>query len=670
VLLAAICFAVLTCAYTWPLPLHLTGSLVGQDRGDPLLVTWILWWSTHKVPLTAAWWNAPAFYPSTGVFAFSENLLGLAPIAWPIIAITKSPVLAYNVAFLASFVLSGLGAYFLGYVLTRRHDAAFVGALAFAFAPYRLSHTHHLQLLSSYWMPVAIASLHLYADDEEPRWAVLFAASWLMQALACGYYFFYLTLFVALWLACFTARRLSLRGVVVLGSAWLVAGLLVAPVMLGYQRIQSSYGFKRSPVEIVNYSADLAGVWSAAPDSLIWRGMHGASVPSESQQFPGATVVLLLLVAAGAAAVRRANRTQVAFYALTAVLMWALSLGPELKLHGVTTGIPGPYAVLGWVPGFNGMRVPARLWMVAVVCLSACAALACASITSPRLRRAIVVIAAMGLLLDGWPRPLPLSAAPPMPVTKSAARARLQLPLRRNEAEAMYGAIAQERPVFNGYSGYAAPQHAALADMLEAHDSRILDRLAASEPIEVVVDWTSDTDGRWRGWLDSYGGIRSGGGEGWTSYDIVPTGFVAPAPVRGTPLKVASITASVNQKDVGAVLDGDIETRWHAARQDGRETITLDLGSRQRVRAVIMCLGAYPGQYPRELRAEVSPDGTSWRVAATGSTVLATYDAALQSPREVPVAIPIERDGVRMIRLSQLQPDAHGWSIVELRVLQ
>ena len=70
----------------------------------------------------------------------------------------RSPI-GYNAAFLLSYLFSGLGAYFLAFVLTRRHDASFVAAVGFAFAPYRLSHTHHLQLLSSYWMPVAIAAL-------------------------------------------------------------------------------------------------------------------------------------------------------------------------------------------------------------------------------------------------------------------------------------------------------------------------------------------------------------------------------------------------------------------------------------------------------------------------------------------------------------------------------
>ena len=57
-----------------------------------------------------------------------------------------------------------------------------------------------------------------------------------------------------------------------------------------------------------------------------------------------------------------------------------------------------------------------------------------------------------------------------MRVTASQARARLGLPLHETETETMYGAIAQGRPVFNGYSGYAAPQHAALRDLLEQRD--------------------------------------------------------------------------------------------------------------------------------------------------------------------------------------------------------
>jgi hypothetical protein len=672
VLLVAAALAALTVAYTWPLALHFRSAVAAHDRGDPLLVTWILWWSTHKVPLTTAWWNAPAFYPSPGVFAFSENLLGLAPIAWPIIVITKSPLAAYNASFVLSYVLSGLGAYFLGFVLTRRHDAAALSALAFAFAPYRLSHTHHLQLLSSYWMPVAIAALHLYVDDPRPRWAALFAGSWLMQALACGYYFFYLTLFAGLWLAWLGRRRLTARAWIPLGAFWLAAAIVLAPVLSGYRTIQAGYGFKRSPVEIVNYSADIAGLWSAPPDSLVWSWLSGLNggVSSESQQFPGLTVVVLACAAIALAMERRTARGTTAFYVVTAILMWLLSLGPRPALHGGTLDVPGPYALLAALPGFDGMRVPARLWMVSVVCLSACAALALARIQAPRTRRIVFAVAALGLLADGWPRAIGVAEAPPMRVTRTPAVARLGLPMAATETETMYGAIAQDRPVFNGYSGYAAPQHPALIDMLERRDTRILDRLAATAPIEVVVEWINDPDGGWRSWLDAYGAVRTGGGDGWTAYLIPSTGAVAPPAAPGERIPIQSIAASTNQHDIGAVLDGDLASRWNTPRQHGNETITLDLGTRQHVRAVVMCLGSYAAQYPRMLSADVSADGASWQTAATGSTVLATYDAALLSPREVPVTIPIQRDGVRFIRLRETLPDRQGWSIVELRVIR
>ena len=120
-----------------------------------------------------------------------------------------NPLLAYNTAFLLAFVLSGLAAHFWRHTITRRHDLSFVAGLAFSFAPYRLPQIAHVQVLSAYWMPLALAGLHRYFGiprrGESPhwpttRWLVLFAGAWLMQALACGYYLFFLSVLVGLWL--------------------------------------------------------------------------------------------------------------------------------------------------------------------------------------------------------------------------------------------------------------------------------------------------------------------------------------------------------------------------------------------------------------------------------------------------------------------------------------
>lgn len=669
--LATAALVVITGAYTWPL-LPYAGSAVAHDRGDPLLVTWILWWTSHTMPLTPEWWNAPAFYPSPGVLAFSENLLGLAPIAVPVSAITGSPLLAYNAAFLLSYPLSGLGAYLLAFVLTRHHGASFVAAIAFAFAPYRLSHTQHLQLLSSYWMPVAIAALHLFLASPKWRWAALFAASWLMQALACGYYLFFLSILAVLWLAWFAPGRLSMRQMVRLGTAWAIAMAALAPVLLGYRSIHAAYGFRRSPVELVNYSADIAGLLAASPDSWLWSGLQGAEA-AESQIFPGLTIVVLLAAGLMLCRVpgRREIRGALLFYLGSAVLMWTLALGPVPKLSGAAIGVPGPYALLAQLPGFDGMRVPARLWMVSVLGLAVAAAFIVARIESRRVRRAVVAAASLGMLLDAWPRTFPVVAAPGTRITTGSARARLGLPLHEAETETMYGAIPQARRVFNGYSGYSAPQHAALRYLLERHDPRILDRLAATEPIEVIVESAGDRDGSWTAYVERHAGARRiTSGPDWTGYEIAASGAVPPVEVRGQAIRVAAIATTANAPHLNAVLDGDLDTRWHAQPQRGGETITVDLERPQRVNAIVLCLGAYAGQFPREIQIDASADGVTWSPVYTGGTALQTYDGALRSPREVPIAFPVGRDDVRFLRLRQTGYEPRtGWTIVELRVI-
>ena len=115
--------------------------------------------------------NAPIFHPATGALAFSEHLLGQAPIAAPLIALTGSALFGYNMTLLATYLFSALGGYFLAFTLTRRHDAAFVAGLAYGFAPYRLAQLPHIQVLSGYWAPVCLAALHRYDRQRSTTWA-------------------------------------------------------------------------------------------------------------------------------------------------------------------------------------------------------------------------------------------------------------------------------------------------------------------------------------------------------------------------------------------------------------------------------------------------------------------------------------------------------------------
>lgn len=309
--LVALGYIALTLAYTWPLPRHLFDG-VPHDVGDPILNAWILWWSTKAVPLTTAWWNAPIFHPAAGTFAFSEHLLGLAPLSAPLILLTGNPLFGYNIVLLASYVLCALGAYFLAFTLTRSHDASFVAGLAFAFAPYRLAQLPHIQVLMSFWTPVCLAALHRYDKDATtkalPRrsfcgggWAVLAAASWYMQAMSNGYFFFFLSLLIALWLAWFVPGRWSVKQLARLAGPFLGALLLFVPVLLGYSHILTDiYGLRRGHEAVAMYSADIASLLQASADLWLWGWVRVAGKP-ESELFPGPTLAVLAVFAVFAA---------------------------------------------------------------------------------------------------------------------------------------------------------------------------------------------------------------------------------------------------------------------------------------------------------------------------------------------------------------------------------
>jgi len=105
---------------TWPVARGLAHD-VPADFGDPLLNIYLMsWTATH---LGRGWWNAAFFYPHPLALAYSDHLLPLSLQALPVFRATGNPILAYNLVFLTTFVLSGVGAYLLAREFTRSRAA-------------------------------------------------------------------------------------------------------------------------------------------------------------------------------------------------------------------------------------------------------------------------------------------------------------------------------------------------------------------------------------------------------------------------------------------------------------------------------------------------------------------------------------------------------------------
>ena len=292
-LLAALLYVGFTLLQTWPLITRL-GLVIPHDPGDPILNAWIVWWNAHAVPFTAAWWNAPAFWPSNGALAFSELLLGLAPMTTPIQWLGGGPIAAYNVAFLLTFPLSALAAHALVYRLTGRHTAALIGGLVYGFNPFRIAHFPQIQVMTSYWMPLALLGLHAYVVGHQRRWLVLFGGAWLMQALSNGYYMLFFPVLLGLWILWFAFSRSTVRGLTEIIAAWAIASLPLVPLLWSYRRIHSAFSFQRNLGEVNGFGADVTSLLDASPLLKFWtlRSFH----QPEGELFPGFTAALLVLL--------------------------------------------------------------------------------------------------------------------------------------------------------------------------------------------------------------------------------------------------------------------------------------------------------------------------------------------------------------------------------------
>jgi F5/8 type C domain len=285
-------YTAVAIAVTFPLILNLS-SVVPHDLGDPLLSTAILWWNAHVLPFTDRWWNGFAYYPAPGFLAFSDPRLGEGLIATPLQWLGCSPVTAYNLTLLATYPLCALAAHWLGFVLTKRHDAAGIAGLAFGFCPFRIAHLPHLELLAGFGMPAALAALHLYKDTRRRVWLAVFALALVVQGLCSSYYLLFFSVLLGLWLLWFPRRNdlRALPGFLLAGACALTALL---PLARGYMRIHAFYGLSRRFEEILRYSADLTSLLTAHPMATLW-GWTSRWAKAEGELFPGATVILLAL---------------------------------------------------------------------------------------------------------------------------------------------------------------------------------------------------------------------------------------------------------------------------------------------------------------------------------------------------------------------------------------
>lgn len=401
----------------WPLVLGLTTDLP-SDFGDPAFIAWALarasvhWTALLSGDLSAAvrFWDANIFHPAPLTGAFSEHFAGHALLTLPLWWLTGNVLVSYNVLFLASSVLCGLGMYLLARDLTGRGSAAFVAGLCFACAPYRVSTAPHLQVQTAQWMPFAFMALRRFI--QHGRLLPLaggVAAIWL-QNLSSGYYMLFFAPLCGLWSAWWlwaAGQWANLRrtGGLLAGAALALA--LTWPFASPYLELQRQLGgARRSLTELSGFSADLGAWLTASPNLNLWGWVRLFPKP-EGELFLGLALPALALLGVITAAGRdatRAQRVTVTFAAAIGSLAFWMALGPTPTVLGRPLGVPSLF-VLAYehVPGFNVARVPSRFQMILLLVGSLVAAFGAARIRQRWLLAAVAALA----IADGTAVPFP-----------------------------------------------------------------------------------------------------------------------------------------------------------------------------------------------------------------------------------------------------------------------
>ncbi len=215
-----------------------------------------------------------------------------------------------------------------------------------------------------------------------------------------------------------------------------------------------------------------------------------------------------------------------------------LAFGPTIHAAGHRVGA-GPYTWLfAHVPGFNGLRVPARFLTIVTLALAALAGAGAAATLDglPRPAGAIVVLAgAMTLLLESWIAPIGLDqrvipehlVAPGVPAvgrslnplyrivaTSPDPVVLVEFPFGEPayDIQATFFAGIHRRSLVNGYSGFFPPAYGDLSSALgpaPADPDAARQALASSRATHALVHEGAFPDGRGRAitaWLISIGG--------------------------------------------------------------------------------------------------------------------------------------------------------------------
>lgn len=472
-------FAILTIAMTWPL-LSPTAAVI-PDSDDAYFSVWRLAWVAHQLLRDPAHlFDANIFYPATGTLAFSDAMLLVSAVGAPAIWLGVSAPFVHNLLVGAAILSSMWFAFLLVRDLTQSAGAAWIAAIIFGFAPYRIMHIGHLELEWMMFMPLGLWLLHRFAAKPAPARALAVGGAVAGQTLCSIYYGVFLSLYLAVAAIILIALRAPTRRRAAALTPLMAIPLVAVLAIYGppYSQSRQQHG-PRNVSEITRYSATPSDFLRVTPNNRLRGGADSGIVPDERTLYPGTATLIL----AAAAFVPPVAPSAGMYLALT-----AFSVDAALGMNGILFPLLHHVA-----PALTSLRAPARFGALVLLSLSVLAGYGAAKIIAarPRAASALAIIATLACVIEFWSAPIrtrvneePPTEAHRMLSSMPPGTVVVEMPVPRPDALWLYETTYVIRsthhwqPLVNGYSGFAPAEYLQTLDHLRGFpDQRSIDRL-------------------------------------------------------------------------------------------------------------------------------------------------------------------------------------------------
>ena len=451
---------------TWPLGRVTDVVIPASD--DVHFSIWRLAWVAHQLPSDPQHlFDANIFHPAKGTLALSDAMLLVGALGLPFFRAGVNPALVHNYLMLAAIVSSMLCAFALARRVTGSDPAAWLAAVIFGLAPYRMAHIGHLELQWTMWMPLAMLLLHRLMEAPTLARGLLLGAALAAQVLCSIYYGLFLACYlVVAWLVTIPFEKA--KGRIAAATAIAVVPLLLVAVIYGppYSATRQQFGERRAD-EVATFSA-VPGDYLRVPQENVLRGRPDSGpAPDERSLFPG---FIALLFAAGAF-VPPLSRTSVT-YLILAIVAADFSLGVNGVLFAALQGV---FSLA------ESLRAPARFGVLVLLSVAVLASIGAARLYRrwPHLAPFVSVALTLVCLAEYWSSPMGVRHYDPRPGEAYAWLAAnppgtvvLELPaptgqtLWLREPEYQLRSINHWQPLVNGYSAYAPGPYVRLINEL------------------------------------------------------------------------------------------------------------------------------------------------------------------------------------------------------------